>query len=110
MQAMERGQRDLLSILAYFYLCHDRPEKAAVLYALLDVVAPDDPPTLKGQAVALMQDGKPDQALAVLDRLSSLGSGGASMHLLRSQALRATGDIVAAEAAFDLYLAARASA
>lgn len=107
---MERSHRDLLSLLAFFYLRHERPEKARVLYALLDVLAPGDVATMKGLTLALIQAGKADRALAVIERLEARDDGGASVHLLRGQALRATGRTDEAGAAIARYLAVRDTA
>lgn len=107
---MERSHTDLLAVLAYFYLRHDRPAKAAVLYRVLDALAPGDGATMTGLAAALVWSGRGDEAMAVLDRLDASGGAGASVHLLRSQALELAGRADAAAVALDRYLAARGPA
>lgn len=106
---MER-HRDFLAVLGYFYLRHDRPAKAAALFAVLDIMAPGDPVVMKSRALALVGAGRAAEALGVLDRLEALGEGGASVHLIRAQALTAAGRAEEAEAAVGRFLAARPAA
>lgn len=107
---MERRQRDFLWVLAYFYLFHGRPAKAAALYAVLDVLAPGDPVVTKSLATALLESGQYDKSLAVLDRLAALGEADESVLLLRARALAAGGHADEAADAVDRFYAAKSSA
>lgn len=84
-------ERDFLTVLGYFYLQHDRPEKAGVLFAALDALCPDCPDTLKLLAHAHIRSGKAEAALTILDRLARAGEDGTALHLMRAQALTALG-------------------
>lgn len=107
---MERRQRDFLWLLAYFYLFHGRPAKAAALYAVLDVLEPGNPVVMKSLAAALLESGQHERSLAVLDRLSALGEDDDSALLLRARALAAGGHADEAVDAVNRFYAAKSSA
>jgi predicted Zn-dependent protease len=107
---MQRKEHDFLWVLAYFYLRHDRPAKAAALYAVLDALAPGDAVIMKSLAAAWLDDGTHDKALAVLDRLDALGETDATTHLLRGRALTLGGRPAEAADAINRFLSARSPA
>lgn len=78
-----------MDLLAYIYLQHGLPDKAAVLLSARDLLAPDDRRALLTLAVAWMRSAKPRKALEVLERLAILGAMDAHFHLVRAQTLQA---------------------
>lgn len=64
---------ELMDLLGYVYLQNNRPDKAAVLLAARDVLAPDHPRTLLTLALAQVRSAKPGRALDTLDRLALQG-------------------------------------
>ena len=80
---------ELMDLLGYVYLQNNRPDKAAVLLAARDVLAPDHPRTLLTLALAQVRSAKPGRALDTLDRLALQGAMDAAFHLVRAQALQA---------------------
>nr|WP_255662611.1 tetratricopeptide repeat protein [Acidovorax sp. D4N7] len=77
-----------MDVLAYIYLEHGLPDKAAVLLSARNLLAPDDARVLLTWALALVRSGKPEKALQTLERLAMLGAMGAEFHLVRAQALQ----------------------
>lgn len=110
MTGMERRERDFLWVLAYFYLHHERPAKAAALYAVLDIMTPGDATIMKSLATAWIECEQPEKALAVLDRIDALGKADATTHLLRGRALAQCGRADEAAAAMDRFLSSQAPA
>ena len=98
---------ELIDLLAYIYLQHNRPDKAAVLLAARDLLAPGNARTLLALAVARLRSGQPQRALEALDRLALLGAMDASFHLVRAQALHALERTSEAAAAMRAYLEQR---
>ena len=80
---------ELMDLLGYVYLQNNRPDKAAVLLAARDVLAPDHPRTLLTLALAQVRSAKPQRALNTLEQLALLGAMDAPFHLVRAQALQA---------------------
>lgn len=80
---------EFIDLLAYIYLQHGLPDKAAVLLSARDLLAPDDPRALLTLALAWVRSAKPGKALEVLERLAILGAMDAQFHLVRAQALQA---------------------
>lgn len=80
---------EFMDLLAYIYLQHGLPDKAAVLLSARDLLAPDHPRVLLTLTLALVRAAKPAKALLVLERLAILGEMSAEFHLLRAQALQA---------------------
>ncbi|WP_142848250.1 M48 family metallopeptidase [Telmatospirillum sp. J64-1] len=106
---MERPYHEFLAVLGYFYLQHERPQKAAVLFGIVDVLKPGNPVTMKSLALSLVEADRAEEGLAVLDRLSALGVADATTHLLRAKALAKLGRPEQLAAAVETFLAARAS-
>ena len=80
---------ELMDLLAYLFLQHQRPDKAAVLLAARNILAPDDPRALLALALAQVRSAKPQRALNTLEQLALLGAMDAPFHLVRAQALQA---------------------
>jgi len=97
----------LLDLLSYIYLENDRPEKAAVLLAALDELGLADPRQRVSLALAQLRSGKPETALATLDRVAMQGGLSAAFHLVRAQTLVALQRSAEAEAAMRAYVALR---
>ncbi len=101
---MTDAQFEALAVLAYAYLQHDKPDKAASLLGGLDVLRPNEPQTLRALAAARLRLGRPAEALDVLDRLAMLGAVDAAFQLLRAQALAALERRAEATAAFAAFI------
>lgn len=101
---------ELMDLLGYVYLQHHRPDKAAVVLAARDVLAPDHPRTLLTLALAQVRAAKPERALDTLDRLALLGQMDSTFHLVRAQALQALQRIDEAASAMRAYVAMRVAA
>lgn len=80
---------EFMDLLAYIYLQHGLPDKAAVLLSARDLLAPDNPRALLTLAVAWVRSAKPRKAFEVLERLAILGAMDAQFHLVRAQSLQA---------------------
>lgn len=100
-------EKDVLQLLAYAYLRNARPEKAALLLAALDAVAPGQRKALRALALAQLRSGSPQQALDTLDRVAMGGGNDAAFHLLRARALAACDRRIEASAAMAACLAIR---
>lgn len=98
---------ELMDLLAYVYLQNNRPDKAAVLLAARDVLAPDHPRALLTLALAQVRAAKPARALDTLDRLALLGAMDGTFHLVRAQALQALGRGDEAAGAMRAFIALR---
>lgn len=96
---------EFMDLLAYIYLQHGRPDKAAVLLIARNLLVPDDPRVLLSLALAQVRAAKPTQALQTLERLALLGAMDASFHLVRAQALQALEQSAEAASAMRAYLA-----
>lgn len=101
---------ELMDLLGYVYLQNNRPDKAAVLLAARDVLAPDHPRSLLTLALAQVRSAKPGRALDTLDRLALQGAMDAAFHLVRAQALQALGRADEAASAMRAYVALRGAA
>lgn len=97
----------LLDLLSYIYLENDRPEKAAVLLAALDELGLADARLRVALALAQLRSGKPETALATLERVALRDGVSAAFHLVRAQALIALQRNAEAEAAMRAYVALR---
>lgn len=80
---------EFMDLLAYIYLQHGLPDKAAVLLLARDLLEPDDARALLTLALAQVRSAKPGKALQTLERLAIVGAMGAEFHLVRAQALQA---------------------
>jgi Flp pilus assembly protein TadD len=104
---MPEDQQNFLQLLAYVYLQNARPDKAAVVLAALDTVAPGQRKVLCSLALAQVRSGKAQRALDTLDRLALAGGVDATFHLLRAQALGSLERQAEAAAAMQTYLQMR---
>lgn len=86
---MTQQEQTLLNLLGYVFLQSARPDKAAVVLAALDALAPGQPAVLRALVLAQLRSGKASRALALLDQLAMAGGVDAAFHLLRAQALAA---------------------
>lgn len=101
---MTEEQQTALALLAHVYLQNARPDKAAVLLAALDVLAPGQQRVLRALALAQVRSDKPNRALDTLDRLALAGGTNAAFHLLRAQALTALQRAEEAQNAMKTYI------
>lgn len=100
---------ELMDLLAYVHLQNNRPDKAAILLAARDVLAPNDPRALLTLALAQLRSGKPTRSLDTLDRLALAGAMDAPFHLVRAQALQTLERPTEAASAMRAYVAQRAA-
>lgn len=98
---------ELMDLLAYVYLQNRLPDKAAVLLAARNVLAPDDPRALLALALAQVRSAKPQRALNTLEQLALLGAMDAPFHLVRAQALQALDRRDEAASAMRAFVALR---
>lgn len=99
----------LLDLLAYIYQENDRPEKAAVLLAALEELGLADSRLRISLALAQLRSGKPDTALATLERIAMGGEITAAFHLVRAQTLVSLERDAEAAAAMRAYVDMRAA-
>ena len=107
--AQSMRQIELMDLLGYIYLRHGQPDKAAVLMAARDVLAPGDARALLTLALAQVRSERPERALDTLERLALIGGVGAGFHLVRAQALQALNRADEAASAMRAHVAARAA-
>jgi len=105
--ALEACPADLMRLLGYVYLQHGQPSRAAVMFDALHALDPADPLAARSLALARLRCGQPDAALAPLQGLLDQGDNHAATHVLRAQALLATGQVTASALAMRAYVAAR---
>lgn len=96
---------EFMDLLAYIYLQHGFPDKAAVLLSARDLLAPDDARVLLSLALAQVRSAKPSKALQTLERVAMLGAMGPEFHLIRAQALQALARHPEAASAMRAYIA-----
>jgi cytochrome c-type biogenesis protein CcmH/NrfG len=105
----EPQDTDALAELADIYLASgtqaDRNAAAPLLLLLINLEPANDEALVK-LATAYLQSGQPDDAGAVVDRLEEVAPGSIEIPFLRGLAARQRGDVAAARAAFDAFLAA----
>ncbi|MBS1196620.1 MAG: hypothetical protein H6R18_405 [Proteobacteria bacterium] len=104
---MTAEEQSFLALLGYVFLQNARPDKAAVLFAALDRLAPGDAKVLRALALAQIRSEKGKRALDSLDRLAMAGGVDAAFHLLRAQALKLLKRHDEAAAAMRAYLQMR---
>ena len=107
--SLSSDAHELLGLLAYIYLEHNRPEKSVILLQTLNSLELATPREIVTLALSLLRTGKPEAALDALDRLALNGLQNAPCHLIRSQALHALQRTVEAQTAMQTYLRLRAS-
>lgn len=96
---------EFMDLLAYIYLQHGLPDKAAVLLLARDLLVPDEPRVLLTLALAQVRSAKPEKALQTLERLAILGAMSIDFHLVRAQALQALQRHAEAASAMRAYVA-----
>lgn len=105
----DNDSRELLSLLAYIHLEHNRPEKSVVLLQTLHAVGLATPREQTMLALSLLRAGKPDAAMLRLDQQAMNGTVDAPYHLVRAQTLHALNRKSEAQAAMQAYLRTRRS-
>lgn len=101
---MTTEEGTFLALLGHVFLQNARPDKAAVLFAALDRLAPGQPKVLGSLALAQLRSNKAERALNTLDRLAMTGTIDATFHLLRARALTALNRNDESQAAMRAYL------
>jgi predicted Zn-dependent protease len=101
---MDQTETTLIALLAFVLLQNARPERAATLLSVLNIMEPANPRTLRSLAVAQLRSGKAEKALETLDQLAMAGGIDAAFHLLRAQALVALGRPLEAGVAMNTFI------
>lgn len=95
----------LLHALGYLYETHGQTKRGLVLLLIAARLCPDHIGVLRTLAHAFLADGSPHRAMAVIDRLRSMGGGDHPLNdLLTSQALWAAGREMEARRYFRDFL------
>jgi type III secretion protein Y len=98
----------LLHVLGHGYGGHGQTKRAIVLLILASWLAPEDAGVLRTLAYIFLQDGEPEKALSVINKLNDIeGDSHPALSLLRSRALKAAGREEEAEEAFSRYVELR---
>jgi hypothetical protein len=97
----------LIRLLAYMSVRHRAFDKAQALYEGLLALDADDGDAARGLAWALLEAGRPSEALKVLDEIAGAAASAAVVHLLRARALARLGRPEDAQVAMRAFLAAR---
>lgn len=96
---------DMLQVLGYLYLRFGQHRRALALLQIAAREAPDDPGVLRSLAYALVLNKAPEEALAVLEKLTSLEpSSRQAARLLESRALLLQGRISEAQRSFRQFV------
>lgn len=104
---LERDQFDTLRVLGFLYLRLGLASKAARLFQALAVLAPQDPQAALSLAAATLEDGRPEEALALLERAPLAGAAArAPARLLKARALWRLGRHEETYKIMDQHLAA----
>ncbi|NKI94075.1 tetratricopeptide repeat protein [Rhizobacter sp. SG703] len=106
--ALAHCPADLMRLLGHLYLRHGHSAHAAVLFDALHKLDPLDALAARSLAYSRLQEGRPEEALAPLQRLLDHGDGHAVTHVLHAQALLALGRTADSARAMRAYVAARA--
>lgn len=107
---MTQRQREFTALLAWFFLQHGQPEKAAVLLRAGLRLLPDAAEFLKALALAELQRGDAGAALAAAERYMIVGQDrgpGSPIQLVRARALLQLGRAAEAREAFRRLLDAQ---
>jgi len=110
---MTPRQREFTTLLAWFFLQHGQPEKAAVLLRAALRLLPEVPEFLKALAVAELQRGDAGAALAAAERYAAAGQDrgpDSPIQLVRARALLQLGRAAEAREAFRRLLEAQGAA
>ena len=106
---LPRDQHDAMSLLGQLLLTQGHPERAAHIYASLEILEPGEPVNVRALALAHARAGQPEKALDALDRLALAGAVDQPFHLLRAQVLSELGRADEAAAAMRAYMALRSA-
>ena len=87
MMALTPTQRDATQQVGQLYLRFGFPDRAATLFAALNILEPREPEHLRALALAQHLAGKPKLALAALDELVLIGAIDTPFHSLRALVL-----------------------
>lgn len=104
---LDQDAHELLGLLAYIHLEHNRPEKSVILLQTLHAIGLATSREQTMLALALLRVGKPDIAMTRLDELALHGTVDAPYHLVRSQTLHALNRKAEARSAMQAYLRLR---
>jgi predicted Zn-dependent protease len=107
---MTQRQREFTALLAWFFLQHGQPEKAAILLRAGLRLVVDAPEFLKALAVAELQRGDAGAALAAAERYAIAAQDrgpGSPIQLVRARALLQLGRAAEAREAFRRLLDAQ---
>ncbi|MDR2935049.1 MAG: hypothetical protein LBV70_04115 [Candidatus Adiutrix sp.] len=105
--ALDRDQFDTLKVLGFLYLRLGLAPKAARLFQALAALAPQDVQAALSLAAATLEDGRPEEALALLEKPPLAGAAaGAPARLLKARTLWRLGRREETYKLMDQHLAA----
>ena len=108
MDIVDQSAVQLLHALGYLYGQQGETKRGLVLLLLAARLAPDDVGILRTLAHAFMQDGAPERAIAVIERLRSMREADHPiLDLMMGRALWACGRQAEARRSFHDFLAQR---
>jgi Flp pilus assembly protein TadD len=106
MMSLTTTQREATRQVGLLYLRFGFPDRAATLFAALNILEPREPEHLRALALAQHLAGKPKLAMAALDALALAGAIDAPFHSLRALVLGELGRADESRAAMQAYLEA----
>lgn len=106
---MPSATAEMLQVLGYLYLRFGQYRRALALLQIAAREAPEDPGVLRSLAYALVLNNAPEEALAVIEKLTSLEpSSRQAARLLESRALLLQGRTSEARRSFRQFVDQRA--
>lgn len=105
---LDLDQSNLLHLLGYHHLQHGNASHAALIFESALSFDPLNTKIAQGLAYAYLRDGHPDQALSLLEKLSSEHKTNALTWLLKGQAFTRTGRFAEAAGAMRMFIKMRA--
>lgn len=106
---LDQDQSNLLHLLGYHHLQHGNPSQAALIFESALSFDPLNIKIVQGLACAYLRDGHPEQALALLEKLSNEQKTNALTWLLKGQAFARTGRVAEAAGAMRMFIQMRAT-
>ena len=106
---LDQDQSNLLHLLGYHHLQHGNASQAALIFESALSFDPLNIKIVQGLACAYLRDGHPEQALALLEKLSNEHKTNALTWLLKGQAFARTGRVAEAAGAMRMFIQMRAT-
>ena len=104
---LDQDQSNLLHLLGYHHLQHGNASQAALIFESALSLDPLNVKIVHGLACAYLRDGRPDQALSLLEKLPNEHRANALTWLLKGQAFTRTGRVAEAAGAMRMFIQMR---